>query len=64
MQTFPCFFEAACDSQQIPGNHGETEDGKQHSFKKVAWEAPATERRLFVQVRARRFRKKVGRGAA
>lgn len=22
------------DSQQIPSNHGETEDGKQHSFRK------------------------------
>lgn len=23
-----------CDSQQIPSNHGEAEDGKQHSFRK------------------------------
>lgn len=38
-----------CDSQQIPSNHGETEDGKQHSFRKWGWEALATERRLFIQ---------------
>lgn len=38
-----------CDSQQIPGNHGETEDGKQHSFRKWGREALATERRLFIQ---------------
>lgn len=23
-----------CDSPQIPGNHGEMEDGRQHSFRK------------------------------
>lgn len=33
-----------CDSQQIPSNHGEAEDGKQQ------WEALATEGRLFIQV--------------